>query len=311
MDIEFHQLDLRYERLRVQSRDRQKRLLASIAERGQLVPIVVVVPTGAPEHHVVIDGYKRVAVLRRLGRDTVQAVRWEMEELDALVLGRSLRAAGAETALEEAWFLEELSRRFDLGLDALARQFDRSVSWVSRRLALVRELPESVQERVRIGEIVPHAAMKYLVPLARANRSHCERLATSISRQEMSSREVGELYAGWRDACGAARERILEDPALFLRTRQALAADQPAGVGRPAGESLIRDVHLLSAIARRIRRRWCEGAARSLSAPEREALVGGVRMAATEIRRLVDSFPHIEETNDARPRSPDGDPRTL
>jgi hypothetical protein len=41
----------------------------------------------------------------------------------------------------------------------------RSVSWVSRRLALVRELPESIQEHVRRGEIVAHAAEKYLVPL--------------------------------------------------------------------------------------------------------------------------------------------------
>ena len=42
------------------------------------------------------------------------------------------------------------------------------MSWVSRRLALVHELPEAIQERVRRGEVGAHGAAKYLVPLARA-----------------------------------------------------------------------------------------------------------------------------------------------
>jgi hypothetical protein len=48
-----------------------------------------------------------------------------------------------ETALEVGWPLAGLERRFDYGLDELARRFDRSVSWVSRRLALVELLPEA------------------------------------------------------------------------------------------------------------------------------------------------------------------------
>ena len=70
------------------------------------------------------------------------------------------------------------------------------------RLALVGELPESVQEEIRQGRIVPHAAAKYLVPIARANRDDCERLARAIAKKGFSSRDVGELYAGWRDGSG-------------------------------------------------------------------------------------------------------------
>jgi ParB/RepB/Spo0J family partition protein len=310
MDLEHQQLDLRYERLRVESPDRQRRLVASIAERGQLVPIVVVLAEDPPGRFIVIDGYKRVRALRRLRQDVVQAVRWDLPEIEALLLGRSLRAATGETALEEAWFLDELRRRFVLDLDDLARRFDRSVSWVSRRLALIRELPESVQEQVRRGEIVPHAAMKYLVPLARANRSHCERLAGSIARLEMSSREVGELYGCWRDASGTIRERILEDPALFRRTRRALSTEVVPDDAGGEAELLVRDVHLLSAVARRVRRRWRQGAPQQLARHEREALLGGVRLAAAEIQKVVDSLPSMENI-DARPRSPDRDPRTL
>jgi len=46
-----------------------------------------------------------------------------------------------ETALEEGWLLAERERRFGEGLDELARRLDRSSSWVSRRPALVDQLP--------------------------------------------------------------------------------------------------------------------------------------------------------------------------
>ena len=56
MELEFHQLDLRYERLRVVRPAREKRLLASLAEAGQQVPILVVTDA-TPSRYVVIDGY--------------------------------------------------------------------------------------------------------------------------------------------------------------------------------------------------------------------------------------------------------------
>ena len=146
MQLEFHQLDRRWEHLRVRRPERQRRLLASLATSGQQTPIVVVAVTGQVDRYLVIDGYQRIAALQQLGRDTVEAVVWPMSEAEALMLDRSLRWAEHETALEEGWLLAELEQRFGYGLDELARRFDRSLSWVSRRLALVDQLPESVQQ---------------------------------------------------------------------------------------------------------------------------------------------------------------------
>ena len=169
MKLEFHQFDRRYEHLRVRNPERQRRLLASLAASGQQTPIVVVAISEKPDRYLVIDGYKRVAALEQLARDTVEAVVWEMSEADALVLDRSMRFSEQETALEQGWLLSELEQRFGYRLEDLARRFDRSVSWVSRRLALVEQLPEAVQQRVRAGEIAAHVAMKYLAPVARTN----------------------------------------------------------------------------------------------------------------------------------------------
>lgn len=47
MDLEFHQLDRRYEDLRLRRPERERSLLASLAEQGQQVPIVVVSQDGS------------------------------------------------------------------------------------------------------------------------------------------------------------------------------------------------------------------------------------------------------------------------
>src|SRR5215470_1434310 len=167
MQLEFHQLDRRWERLRVRHPARQRRLLASLAESGQQTPIVVVSAEDHADRYVVIDGYKRLAALEQLRRDTVEAVVWPMSEAAAVLLDRSLRLAEHETALEVGWLLAEMEQRFGYSLDELARRFDRSVSWVSRRLALVELLPEAIQQQVRAGKIGAQVAMKFLAPAAR------------------------------------------------------------------------------------------------------------------------------------------------
>jgi ParB/RepB/Spo0J family partition protein len=254
MNLEFHQLDLRFEHLRVRHLERERRLLASLAAAGQQVPIVVVAVDNQPDRYLVIDGYKRIAALKQLGRDTVSATVWPMTEADALVLEQSMRASQCSSAVEQGWLLAELEHRFGYGLDELARQFDRSASWVSRRLALVALLPDSVQQQIRSGKIAPHVAMKYLVPMARANVEHCERMAAAIAAHKFSSREAGELYAAWRDTSTVMRKRILDEPALFLKALRTTHKQEPETAS--ATGLLLKDLEMLAAIAIRAGRHW-------------------------------------------------------
>jgi ParB-like chromosome segregation protein Spo0J len=68
MQLEFHQLDRRWEHLRVRHPVRQRRLLASLAESGQQTPIVVVAAECQADCYVVIDGNKRIAALEQRKR---------------------------------------------------------------------------------------------------------------------------------------------------------------------------------------------------------------------------------------------------
>ena len=120
MQLEFHQLDRRWERLRARHPARQRRLLASLAECGQQVPIVVVAAEGEADRYVIIDGFKRIAALQQLGKDTVEAVVWPMSESAAVLLDRSLRLSEHETALEIGWLLAEMAQRFGYSLEEQA-----------------------------------------------------------------------------------------------------------------------------------------------------------------------------------------------
>ncbi len=303
MELELGQLELRYERLRRRDPRRERQLVASLAEMGQLLPIVVLAADDAGRH-VVVDGYKRVRALGRLRRDTVRATVWELEEAEALLLERLMRTAEREGPLEQGWLLCELRARFGLGLDELARRFDRSASWVSRRLALVGELPEEIQEHVRTGTLTAQAAMKYLVPLARAKPADCLRLAAALAPRRASTREVAALYAGWLGG-GPTRELVLADPWLFLRVQEeARRAETPAPT--PA-EQLTDDLGALAGIARRLHRRLRQGLARRLAPPERDE----VRRCYLQAKGDADAlFARLEkEVGDARPEHASGDPQ--
>ena len=82
MELELHQLDLRYAGLRRRDSRREKTLVGSLSASGQQTPVVVV--RGEADRYVLVDGYKRVRALRRLKVDRVSAVVWEWGEAEAL-----------------------------------------------------------------------------------------------------------------------------------------------------------------------------------------------------------------------------------
>lgn len=249
VDVDLHQLELRHHDLRIHDGEQRRRLIGSIAEIGQQVPVIVIREV---ERFVLIDGYLRVEALRRLGRDTAAATAWPITEIEALLHRRHLLAAGP-AAIEDAWLLDRL-RGHGLSMDDLACRLCRSKSWVSRRLGLLDALTISVQARVRAGTVPPQAAMKYLVPLARANKRQCEQLVAGLGDTHVSVRELGALYVAWKRADRAGKQRLVTEPLLFLR-----ALTSTAPVPDDDATSLHKDLTTLAAIAWRAGRRARDG----------------------------------------------------
>jgi ParB family transcriptional regulator, chromosome partitioning protein len=278
VEVELHQLTLRYEHLRKRQPLQERALLSSLAEIGQQLPIIVV---GDAERWVLIDGYKRVRALKRLGCDTARVTRWEIAEVDALLLERGLRR-GNEDALDQAWLLAELQERFGWSLEELARGFERSKSWVSERLGLLKSLPASIHEHVRAGSLSAHAAMKYLVPLARANTQAAQQFATAIVPLKPTSREVGLLYQGWQTGTARTRELILSTPQIYLQA-QALQTAAPAS----ATQRFLHDLGALCGISRRAYRTLQGGLLQQLLESERCEVQETFTRVNVDLQRLI------------------------
>jgi ParB/RepB/Spo0J family partition protein len=225
MEIEMSFLELRYSHLRVQDRGRQTRLAASLDREGQRTPVLVVPLSIPPGRYVLIDGYGRVAALRSLHRDLVTALVLEMGEPEALVVRHRLESCPQRAALEEAWLVQALIEMHHRTQQDVAGELGKTRSWVSRRLALVKTLPEEAQQAVREGRIPPNAAEKFLVPLARANEDHCRRLVQNLGKFGMhpTVREVQRLWRAWKTAPLEGREPIVERPDLFLQVDEAVS----------------------------------------------------------------------------------------
>lgn len=249
-ELEMRLLDRKYAGLRVLACDRLGPLVASLAEAGQQSPVLTVAGVDG-KVPVLIDGYRRVAALQQLGRDTCQVLELDLCERDALLMRHLMAATDRRSALEDGWLIRELIDAHGLSQRQLGQKLSRSASWVCRRLGLVTDLPDVVQDLVRKGDVPPQAAMKFFLPLARANTGACTRLASTMAGEHWSAREVEAVYQGWRKAKGEQRAAIEATPRLYCQARQ--AAVEPLPVDDPQARDLVKGLTSLANAMWRVR----------------------------------------------------------
>ncbi len=258
MQLEISQLDLKYAHLRINDPSGNKALLASVAESGQQTPVLVVGGTSESQY-ILIDGYRRIGALRKLSLDHVDAVLLSVPESEALVQGYRMSRSRRPNALEEGWLLLELMEVHGHRQGNLGSVMGRSSSWVSRRLSLVKVLPEPVQQAVRQGKIPAQGAMKSLVPLARANKNQCIELVQNLKNERPSVRQLDHLYKSWKGSDSIQQKNLIENPTLFLKA-MAESKTSKSSPSKTVGESaLTKDLEILVFITRRCRRHVRDG----------------------------------------------------
>src|SRR5262245_24122032 len=184
LEVDLHLLELRFAGARLIEPQAVERLARSIERDGQIVPLIVVGSLGSSDagsqRLVLIDGYRRVAALRRLGRDRACVERWPCDLAEALlgVLARTQSRSFA--AIEEALLLRELTQGLGVSQHEIGRRCGRDDSWVNRRLQLLSALPESGLAAVCAGRLSTWAATRVIAPLARASSAHAEQLLAAL-----------------------------------------------------------------------------------------------------------------------------------
>jgi ParB/RepB/Spo0J family partition protein len=267
-----------------------------LAEAGQQTPILVIQQAG---QYLVMDGHQRIAALKQLRRDTVEALVLDdtMSEAEALLFVHSLRInSEPETALEQGWLLAEMEEKHGYSIQELARCLDRSSTWVARRLALVDTLPEAVQQQVREGRIAAQIAMRYLAPVARISLEHCQQMAQVFTQQHWTKRRAALLYKAWRDATTKqTRERILAEPELFLKTQQQQR--------EPTQATLESGLNQIAAIARRM-------LDSGEQTTQNTAVIQNKIQHATRLLRQLAERIEAEDIQDVEPSATHNDPGT-
>lgn len=290
-EVDLHRLELRFAATRVSDARAVQRLADSIEACGQRVACIAVAQDtdGAQSTHgamslVLIDGYRRVAALRKLGRDTARVECWQGSASQALAQVLAGSQSRAFCAIEEAMLLRELMGGQALSQREVALACGRDVSWVHRRLSLLGALPETLVQAVRLGQVSVWAATRVIAPLARANAAHAQRLLDSVSRPQgaLSTRELSTWFAHYQCAQREQRERMVDHPRLLLDSVSARAQDQAAAKlkGGPEGQ-VVADLGHLQGLAERVRRQLC-----AMSSPVSAPVVLACRRARAALAQV-------------------------
>jgi ParB-like chromosome segregation protein Spo0J len=271
-EIDLHRLDLRYAGLRLADPRALERLRQSLERYGQREPCLAVALADCPQL-VLLDGYRRVAALQRLGRDTVRVEARAVDLTTGLILALTRAQGRAWAAIEEAWWLQELTAVQGLSQQEVARHCGRDVSWVSRRLSLLHGLSEPLSQALRAGTLSLWSATRVLIPLARANADHAERLLKALSAHPLPTRALRSWFARYQQSGAVLRERLVCHPQLFLQATHDQACAEALQRLRDGPEgACLRDARALEAILTRLHNRleslsgepWPEGLRRAL-----------------------------------------------
>jgi len=120
-EVDLHRLELRFAEARLLEPRAIESLARSIEQSGQLIACIAVSEADS-NRLILIDGYRRVQALRRLGRDTAWVELWDCDVAQTLL--KVLAQAGHRpfAALEEALLLQELVHGQGLSEREVARR---------------------------------------------------------------------------------------------------------------------------------------------------------------------------------------------
>lgn len=218
INLEWHQLELRYQSMRIHTPESIRRLMLSIHANGLQVPITVVA-SGLPDRPwVVIDGYLRILALQALREDIVAANAWKMDTANALLYAWKHNQSRYWDVFEEANLLQELLTTHGYTQAEIARQSGKSETWVSHRLQLLTNLPDFIKEGIYHGNVSSWVASRILIPFARANSRHAEQFVNYLTAAKPhTSREIRAFYEHYLRSNKAIRAELVSNPSLFFK----------------------------------------------------------------------------------------------
>lgn len=238
---------LRDHPLRLNSYDKMylRELELSISRYGILSPLLVrSLDDGCFQ---VIAGHYRLRAALRLGYQECPVTIIDCDDITAkALLATSNYQERYFTAMEEGLIIRDLHQQDRLDFTDIGRLFNKSKSWVSRRLSLVLSLDEILQDDVQKGFLKARTAQEIAL-LPRGNQLAFARcvMENSLSKDEASSLVQAIKKSGFQ-------EDIFNDcivnPRVFLENQK--SAGRKKKVGRDQKNSASKVEELISSLNR-------------------------------------------------------------
>ena len=221
LDIPIDRIEESFGRFRLLSPRHEAAMERSVGRFDQLTPVVV--SYAKDDRYEMIDGFKRLRALRKLGKPSLKA---RVLEGHGRVLKAAMvqlnRKSGHLGDVEEAMIVTSLYQDEGLTQVEIAPLLGRDKSWVSRRIALIERLSEEVLEHLRLGLINPTHGRE----LSRLPRGNQAQALSCVISHRLSSRETARLVSLLIERPRWDHELILKLPLEILEDRQ------PPGKGR-------------------------------------------------------------------------------
>jgi len=214
--LEINQLHFSLEKLRKHSSSAYLKMADSITNYSQLMPVIVI--SDENQGLILVDGYLRIRALQKLGADRCDGEIWECDLATALLLRLTTTRKKHLEALEEANILDVLHHELGLSQNEIAKRVARDVSWVNRRLSLLKDLPSIVRESHYQGRLSTWVITRVIQPLARANEEHAKQLVKHLDKHPQSTRDIQIFFEHYSSSNKEVRNRMITEPALFFES---------------------------------------------------------------------------------------------
>jgi predicted transcriptional regulator len=250
-DAELSTFDLRYESYRMKHPVLEARVLASIAERGIEEPLEGVDANG---RRILLNGFKRYRCARKLKISIVPYSSLGADEATGILDLMRIANHKSLSILEQARFIRDLKHLHKMSTAEIAEKLSRSKSWVSMRLGLITEMPETVQEKIFSGAFPVYPYMYTLRQFMRMNgvhKSDVEAFVVAVSGKKLSVREIEQLAHGFFRGPASFREAILRGH-IALPLEQMKRVPQNAEGCSEFERGMLRDLELTQKYMQRV-----------------------------------------------------------
>ena len=192
-----------------------RELEISISHHGLFNPLLV--RPASEGYFEVLSGHYRLRAVLRLGWQSCPATIIDCDDISAKALLLTSNSSQRHfTAIEEGLIIRNLHEHDGLELDGIGKLFNKSKSWVSRRLSLVLNLEESVQADVQRGLLKARTAQE----IALLPRGNQKEFAQCVKENNLSKEDTAVLVQTLRNA-GFGRDVFgdcISDPRTYLQS---------------------------------------------------------------------------------------------